>query len=184
MGSPIHRTRGAHPCTGATAAEVTAVSNEHFPVADLYARLGVPPQASTSQINAAYRRLARALHPDTAQTRGGDPGTLQLIIEAHQILSDPQARHRYDSTNAPPRVGRSHVATAVCPVCRGAGTIMPPCDRCAGAGHMLTNSPWLQTPRRCTHCGASGQLVAHCGACRGSGRTSPRSSRTDTSVST
>jgi len=46
---------------------------------DLYARLGIAPDASPSQINAAYRRLARALHPDSAPNPGGSPTQLQFV---------------------------------------------------------------------------------------------------------
>src|SRR5437763_11907546 len=93
---------------------------------DLYARLGVAPDASRSQINAAYRRLARALHPDSAQTPGGSPAQLQLVREAHRVLSDPQQRERYDSTtNRLSRTvpGSTRVTTELCPVCHGTGTM-------------------------------------------------------------
>ena len=93
--------------------------------ADLYARLGIAPDASTSQINTAYRRLARALHPDSAPNPGGSPAQLRLVIEAHRILSDPQQRQRYDSTtNRPPQpLSRSEPVTiGTSAVCRGTGT--------------------------------------------------------------
>src|SRR5438552_1267733 len=117
---------------------------------DLYARLGIAPDASRAQVNAAYRRLARALHPDSAQTPGGSPTQLQLVIEAHRILSDPQQRERYDSATSrlPNALSRSEpMTTSVCAVCRGTGTIARPCHQCAGAGHVLGNSPWLRTQR-------------------------------------
>ena len=142
--------------------------------ADLYARLGVAPDASSSQINAAYRRLARALHPDSAQTPGGSPAQLRRVIEAHRILSDAQQRERYDSatSRSPQIVTRSkEVTNDKCAVCRGTGTIAHLCHRCAGTGHVLTNSPWLRTLRVCPACHARGYSRAHCGACGGTGRT-------------
>ncbi|GAA4931124.1 DnaJ domain-containing protein [Streptomyces coeruleoprunus] len=41
---------------------------DHRP--DLYATLGVAPTASAEQITSAYRRLVRALHPDTRPAEG------------------------------------------------------------------------------------------------------------------
>jgi len=141
---------------------------------DLYARLGVAPDASRSQVNAAYRRLARALHPDSANTPGGSPAQLRLVIEAHQILSDTQQRQRYDATtnHLPQAVSPSEpVPTNICAVCRGTGSIPRPCRLCDGTGHVLRNSPWLRTPDMCALCHARGYDLARCGACGGSGRT-------------
>ena len=97
-GSPsLRKTRGSEPGCGGD-----AVPNRHDPSAvDLYARLGVSPESSTAQINTAYRQLARTLHPDSAETGGGDPDRLGLVIEAHRVLSDPRRRQRYDETRSP-----------------------------------------------------------------------------------
>ena len=162
------------------------MSNRQHPrVIDLYALLGVAPDASSAQINTAYRQLARTLHPDSAHSRGGDPATLRLVIEAHQILSNPRERQRYDSTRspAPPTRSRSAPVTA-CGVCGGTGTIARACDRCAGTGQVLTNSPWLQTPLACPVCDGRRSRPLRCGACGANGRTSRRSSRSETSAST
>jgi DnaJ-class molecular chaperone len=143
--------------------------------ADLYARLGIAPDASSSEINTAYRHLARALHPDSAPNAGGSPAQLRLVIEAHQILADPQQRQRYDSTTnrSPQSVSRSEPVTiGTCAVCRGTGLIGRPCHLCAGTGHVLTDSPWLRTPSACPACHARGHDLVCCGACGGSGRTS------------
>jgi DnaJ-class molecular chaperone len=142
--------------------------------ADLYARLGIAPNASSSQISSAYRHLALALHPDSASTEGGNPAHLRLVIEAHRILSDPQLRQRYDSTTNRPRQLASRsgpVCAGTCAVCRGAGAIVRCCHLCTGAGHVLANSPWLRAPRACPVCDARGYDLARCGACGGTGRT-------------
>jgi DnaJ-class molecular chaperone len=139
---------------------------------DLYARLGVARDASRSQINAAYRRLARALHPDSALTPGGSPTQLRRVIEAHRILSDAQQRERYDSATRrlSQTVSRTMAPrTGVCAVCRGAGTIARPCHQCGGAGHILGDSPWLRTPKGCSVCRARGYDIALCCACGGTG---------------
>jgi DnaJ-class molecular chaperone len=140
---------------------------------DLYARLGVPADASRTQIDAAYRRLAIALHPDSAESPGGSPTELQLVIEAHRVLSNPRQRERYDSTaSRSPRAGPgSEVATnQTCAVCRGEGTIERPCRRCAGIGYLLAHSPWLRTPSVCPSCDARRNEFRSCGACSGTGR--------------
>lgn len=65
-----------------------------LPADDLYARLGVPLDASPEAIDLAWRGLLRKHHPDVA-----GPGGLDLakrINVAHDWLSDPAMRARYD----------------------------------------------------------------------------------------
>ena len=60
-------------------------------VRDLYEILGVPRDAAPTEIKAAYRKLARALHPDV----NGDPADQERFKEiagAYEILSDPAKR--------------------------------------------------------------------------------------------
>jgi molecular chaperone DnaJ len=68
-------------------------------VRDLYEILGVRRDASQGEIKAAYRRLARELHPDV----NGDPADQERFKEitgAYEILSDPSKRQRYDAFGA------------------------------------------------------------------------------------
>lgn len=61
-----------------------------------YAALEVTPQATHREIRAAYRRLARATHPDG---NDGDPALerrFKRIARAYQVLSDPARRRAYD----------------------------------------------------------------------------------------
>ncbi|MPZ84904.1 MAG: DnaJ domain-containing protein [Actinophytocola sp.] len=60
---------------------------------DYYELLGVPRDASSSEIRSAYRTLAKAMHPDT----GGTAGTFRLLREAYETLTDPERRDDYDS---------------------------------------------------------------------------------------
>ncbi len=60
---------------------------------DLYAILGVTPDAGSARIRTAHRALALALHPD----RGGDEARLKLVNLAASILLNPAARARYDA---------------------------------------------------------------------------------------
>jgi curved DNA-binding protein CbpA len=62
---------------------------------DPYAILGLPTTATASQVKEAYRRLARQYHPDlNKDLRAAE--RMKDINWAHDILSDPHERSRYD----------------------------------------------------------------------------------------
>jgi molecular chaperone DnaJ len=63
---------------------------------DFYADLGVPSNASVEQIKKAYRRLARALHPDANPQDPRAEDRFKTVSEAHAVLSDPVKRKDYD----------------------------------------------------------------------------------------
>lgn len=63
-------------------------------VKDYYAILGVSHDASTGHIMGAYRRMAKAAHPDNSEA-AGDGGPFQLIQEAYTVLC--KEREGYDS---------------------------------------------------------------------------------------
>jgi curved DNA-binding protein CbpA len=66
-----------------------------LPADDLYARLEVPVDASAEAIEIAWRALLRRHHPDVAGPDGLAAAT--AINVAHDWLSDPDLRARYDS---------------------------------------------------------------------------------------
>ena len=61
-----------------------------------YATLELEPGADQREIRAAYRRLARATHPDG---HAGDPALerrFKRIARAYEVLGDPKRRTAYD----------------------------------------------------------------------------------------
>jgi len=60
-----------------------------------YKVLGVPRNASQSEIKDAYRRLAKERHPDRP---GGSEVEFSRLQEAHAVLSDPNRRRKHDET--------------------------------------------------------------------------------------
>jgi hypothetical protein len=63
-----------------------------------YEVLGVRDDASPAQIRSAFRRLARAHHPDTSASGSAD--SLTPINEAWRVLGDPALRRAYDRSLA------------------------------------------------------------------------------------
>ena len=70
---------------------------------DHYQLLGVARAASREEITQAWRRRARAEHPDHRPPGAGDAaaGRFRALAGAHHVLSDPDRRTAYDSTLRP-----------------------------------------------------------------------------------
>lgn len=68
---------------------------------DPYQTLGIPRDATTRQVKAAYRKLARQCHPDACP---GDPDAaarFRDITGACNLLSDPARRQAWDRDHPP-----------------------------------------------------------------------------------
>src|ERR1700737_1136260 len=63
---------------------------------DYYDVLGVPRSASAKEIKTAFRKLARKHHPDVNPGDAGAEARFKEINEAHEVLSDPEKRKKYD----------------------------------------------------------------------------------------
>jgi len=63
-----------------------------------YDVLAVPATATNDEIRDAYRRLARAHHPDRTASSAAGSRSMPEINEAYRILSDPARRAVYDAS--------------------------------------------------------------------------------------
>jgi curved DNA-binding protein len=63
---------------------------------DFYEVLGVGRNADQSEIQRAYRKLARTHHPDVNKDPSAE-ARFKEISEAYDVLSDPDLRKRYDA---------------------------------------------------------------------------------------
>lgn len=72
------------------------------PLGDLYEELRVAPDATREQIAAAYRARAKELHPDTRPVDADAGDRFARVGVAYRVLSDPEARARYDRSRVAP----------------------------------------------------------------------------------
>jgi curved DNA-binding protein CbpA len=63
-----------------------------------YALLQLPEEATPEQLRQAFRRLSKRFHPDTTSLPAAQAEqAFQRLQQAYAVLSDPEARRRYDS---------------------------------------------------------------------------------------
>ncbi len=67
---------------------------------DFYAELGVAKDASQEQVKKAYRKLARANHPDSNPDDEKKHDRFKRVAEAYDVLGDPEKRKQYDEIRA------------------------------------------------------------------------------------
>jgi curved DNA-binding protein CbpA len=63
---------------------------------DLYEVLGVPREASGEEVTRAWRRRARAEHPDAHPAAAGAAARFHAVAQAYQVLGHPGRRAAYD----------------------------------------------------------------------------------------
>lgn len=63
---------------------------------DYYKVLQVDPEADRDVIEAAFRRLARRVHPDTNRSADAEE-KMKALSEAYGVLTDPEKRARFDA---------------------------------------------------------------------------------------
>lgn len=152
-----------------------------------YEVLGVSPQASVSEIRAAFREKLRASHPDT--TPGSGDGEVIEVVEAYRRLMGPGspgrtgAQEQGESNARRVEVRRGGPAASdrgearkqpVCPECRGEGMVATRvvCPGCGGTGAITRLEAHGAQVVGCRRCGGRGEGRAYgsCPTCGGSGQ--------------
>ncbi|MFN8632735.1 MAG: DnaJ domain-containing protein [Chloroflexota bacterium] len=77
---------------------------------DHYAVLGIPRGASLDEIRGAYRRAARASHPDLHPGDADALARFKRVQVAYEVLVDPDRRDAYDRPSTAATVPRQHRA--------------------------------------------------------------------------
>ncbi|XP_020227814.1 chaperone protein dnaJ 11, chloroplastic [Cajanus cajan] len=105
------------PLTGATLRPPITVSAVDFRrPARHYEVLRIKHNASSVEIKAAYRNLAKVYHPDSAVRRSeSDERDFIEIHEAYETLSDPSARAVYDLSLMAAHGGGGSLSSSVGP---------------------------------------------------------------------
>lgn len=80
------------------------------PQVDFYEVLQVSISAEPETINRVFRMLAQRYHPDNQQT--GNENLFRTILEAYNVLSDPEKRARYDLIHQQQRKDRWRLVAA------------------------------------------------------------------------
>lgn len=113
---------------------------------DPYIVLGVPRQASAAEIARAYRRAARASHPDSGVF--GSAERFRVVSDAYDQLRDPRRRAMYDRSHP---LARSPTASTPGGSVRYAAP---------GSQHVvLGRSAPLVAPQAGSSCGVEGRSV-------------------------
>ncbi len=151
---------------------------------DLYGLLGLHPAAALAEITLAYRKCARAWHPDRNGAAEAAE-TFRRIRHAYEVLRDPQRRAAYDRT-LPARGARRRTASAATVEPAAKTPQRAPAEdperapdlrrrvritlaeQISGCRHTLrlTRTEYCA---RCDGSGAARAAPATCGTCRGSG---------------
>src|SRR3979411_790117 len=73
------------------------MANQDWFDKDFYKSLGVASDASDAEIKKAYRKLAKALHPDKNPDNPAAEQRFKDVSEAYSVLSDDEQRREYDA---------------------------------------------------------------------------------------
>lgn len=73
---------------------------------DYYETLGVDRNATPEEIRKAYRKLARKFHPDLNPNNKQAEAKFKEVNEAHEVLSNPENRKKYDTLGANWKAGQ------------------------------------------------------------------------------
>jgi DnaJ-class molecular chaperone len=146
---------------------------------DYYRALGVQETADPEEVQEAYRRLAKAYHPDRS---GGDTvKQFRAVQEAWETLGDPERRRAYDAALSREQArharGAGEPAPVVAPEWAGSAFAdtnhdlylelqMSAAEARAGGDIDVELPAWV----RCPHCGGRGRFGWFpCPVCDGHG---------------
>jgi hypothetical protein len=109
------------------------------PGPDLYQLLGVARGAPREDIVQAWRRRARAEHPDSRPGDAAAPARFRALAGAWQVLGDPARRAAYDRALAD--------GEALAPVSRPPEpTVVMPTARVPGSPPLWAGPVWVEVP--------------------------------------
>jgi len=78
------------------------MTNADWATKDFYKELGVSKDASADEIKKAYRKLARANHPDSNPGDNAKHERFKAVAEAYDVIGDPEKRKQYDEIRSMP----------------------------------------------------------------------------------
>src|SRR6476661_10275936 len=90
------RTTGTDDRRGGARMSATDGMRADWANKDFYAELGVKKDASADEIKKAYRKLARANHPDSHPGDTAKHDKFKAVAEAYDVVGDPEKRKKYD----------------------------------------------------------------------------------------
>jgi curved DNA-binding protein CbpA len=111
------------------------------PSTDYYRLLGVEPAATPEEIQAAYRKLAKAYHPDLNSGSTQAAEQMARLNVAKSVLLDPDTRAIYDQMRGPRRLYAEPLRPSA--RSRAAATVAPPVEPAAGVRY----APYQSTAR-------------------------------------
>jgi len=78
------------------------VTNADWAKKDFYKELGVSKEATQDEIKKAYRKLARANHPDSNPGDSAKHERFKAVAEAYDVVGDAAKRKQYDELRSMP----------------------------------------------------------------------------------
>ena len=146
-----------------------------------YEILEVDRTASMEEVRAAFRRRAKATHPDMQQVPGYDHADFVAVQTAYQILSDPFSRANFVRLMLEQALRGAVVSVRVnkkykCEKCQATGVELirgSACITCEGTGYRGAPNLFhrIFSGEACSECKKSGYTMVPqtCGECHGSG---------------
>ena len=145
--------------------------------------LGITPDATQTEVRAAFRRKAIEHHPDTASNED-DGSTVRELIDAYHLLTSPpvtsvETGARDQQIRVDPSTTKQGRGSAErsCPECRTTGSriYIVNCPACFGTSLLMTLDIRQVKVFRCPRCQGRGRIPikARCRACDGTGLDAP-----------